>query len=911
MRTKAPLCLLFFAITVQSFSQLAEPLITGNFAGSPFEAFAEDIEKDHSIRFFFRSEWVDNITIDNNYHETPLSDVLSEILKGTDLKFYNDQSGHIIITRDYAIKTRLQTEKADSNYIEPQDYTILRENDKTEEFRVFRIGSPSGNTRGNVTISGYVKNNNTGEPVTGAVFKIEELQRGSISNEYGYYSMTLPRGEYNVHFSCLGMKSLSRQLSIYESGSMNVEMKEKLIPVGSITVTAEGDASLSRMEVGLERLSIKTVKLLPSNMGETDIIKSALLLPGIQTVGEGSSGFNVRGGSADQNLVLLYDVPVFNASHFLGFFSSVNPGVISDISLFKGGIPAKYGGRISSVLHILPRDGNKKEVSGSGGISPMTSNLMIEGPIIKDKTSFLLAGRSTYSNWVLKMLDETSLRNSKVSFYDGNIRLVHELNKNNNLEFSSYISHDDFKFNSDTLYSYNNSIMSLKWTHVFSNKLFSVFSANSSRYNYNISSERDKYNSFALLHDIKYSEFNSHLSWYPNYKHQLELGLQIKSHGIIPGRLVPVGDSSLVKQTLIEKQKGLSPALFISDKIRLTDRFTINAGFRLSSFFAYGPATVFEYHPDFSRSLATITDTLQFGRGGIIKRYINPELRLSANYLIGSSSSVKINYNSTTQYIHQLSNTASISPTDIWVLSGSHLKPQRGRQLAAGIYTNLFNNNIELSFEAYYKKIDNMIDFKGGAKLLLNENIETDIINTAGRAYGLEMMIKKDKGRLNGWISYTWSRTEIQSNTVFSEEKINKGKWFPANYDKPHDLSLILNYIFSRRFSLSATYVYSTGRPITYPIATYNYSGADILHYSERNKYRIPDYSRLDLSFTIDGNLKAKKLAHSTFSFSVYNLLGRDNVYSIYFDTDNKLVQGYKLSVFARPIPSISYNFKF
>ena len=911
MRSVILALLLLLFITPSAYSQTGDILINGNFRGMSFSIFAQEISETHNIRFFYKPEWIEGLTLQKSYSDKPLSEILNETMTGSDLKFFIDESGYIIITKDYAIKSRLHAGATDTNYIEPEDYSVYFNEDESDDFQVIRIGHPSGDNTGIVTVSGYIRNRNTGEPVIGAVLRIEELKRGSMTNQYGYYSMSLPKGDFNVNFSCLGMKTLNRQLSIYESGSMDIEMKENLIPLGSITVTAEGDAELSRMEVGLEKLKMKEVRLLPTNLGVPDIIKTALLLPGIQTVGEGSQGFNVRGGSADQNLILLYDVPIFNTSHFLGFFSSVNSDIINDISLYKGGIPAKYGGRISSVLHILPKDGNKKKFSGSGGISPVTSNLMIEGPIIKDKTSFILSGRSTYSNWILKLLDETSLKNSKISFYDANLRLVHELNKKNNIELSSYLSHDAFRFNNDTLYSYNNSVMSLKWRHIFNNQLFAVFSVNNSKYNYNISSTEDTYNSFALLHNIDYSELNSHLTWYPNHRHQVDMGLDIANYGIIPGQLEPLGDSSVVKQTIVEKQRAIVPALFISDRIKVTDWFTLNAGVRLSSFLAYGPAIVYNYHPDLAKSAASITDTSVYRSGQVIKKYINPELRLSANLLLGAYSSLKINYNSTTQYIHQLSNTATISPTDIWVLSTAHIKPQRGRQLALGFYTNLFNNTIKISLEGYYKKMDDMIDFKGGAKLLMNENIETDIINTTGRARGLELMIKKDKGRLNGWISYTYSRTEIKSNTRFITEEINNGNWFPANYDKPHDVSVIMNYIFSRRISFSCTYVYSTGRPITYPIATYTYGGVDVLHYSDRNKYRIPDYSRLDASVTLSGNLKSKKLAHSTLTFSIYNLLGRDNVYSIYFDTTNDLVQGYKLSVFAKPIPSLTYNFKF
>ncbi len=902
--------LLLFS-TIPLFSQKKDIKISGEYKGDTFFEFVTEVEKHHNIRFFFNPDWIENITIDNNYSDILLSEILETTLSDSGINFFIDETGYVILSGEFVIKSRADKSEQDTNYIYRQEAVVPVEEKSEIDFQVIEIGMPSGDNRGNVTLSGYVKDIDTGEPVIGAVFQIDELKAGTVTNQYGYYSLTLPKGNYHARFSCLGMKTVTRQINIYATGNTDIYLKEKLIPLGSITVTADGNARLSRMEIGLEKLSIKTIKLLPTSMGEADIIKTALLLPGVQTVGEGASGFHVRGGSSDQNLVLLYDVPVFNTSHFFGFFPSVNSDIISDISLYKGGIPAKYGGRISSVLHIIPKDGNKKKITGSGGISPVTSRLMIEGPIIKDRTSFLVAGRSTYSNWLLNLMEDTWLHNSKASFYDASIRIVHEINNNNNLEFSSYLSHDAFNFNYDTLYSYNNNLLSFKWRHIFNDQLFAVFSVNHSHYDYNISSSRDKINSFELLHDVNYSELKMHLTYYPNYKHQIDLGFDLGKYRITPGELIPLGDSSLIVPNIIEKQFAISPAVFISDEIKIFDRLSVNAGIRFSSFFVTGPSTVLQYHPDFTRSESSVIDTLLYSSGSIIKKYFRPEIRLSLNYMIGANSSVKINYNTTTQYIHQLSNTTSISPTDIWILSDTYVKPQRGEQIALGLYTNLFNNNLEISLEGYYKEIKNMIDFKGGARLLLNTHMETDIINAFGKARGIEFMVKKSKGRVNGWVSYTYSRILIKSITQFPEEEINSGEYFPANYDKPHDLSVIFNYIFSRRFSFSSTYTYSTGRPITFPIASYNFAGTDILHYSDRNQYRIPDYSRLDISVTIDGNLKIKKLAHSTLTFSVYNLLGRDNVYSIYFDTKNNLVEGYKLSVFARPIPSVSYNFKF
>ncbi|MCA1756926.1 MAG: carboxypeptidase-like regulatory domain-containing protein [Bacteroidales bacterium] len=912
MKIKIYITVILLTLFFRAEGQTEELKITGDFRNISFAEFAAFIESDFSVRVFYNPVWVKDIVINISFREVSLRSAMEQLLLPDGISFYIDKTGFIVLTGKYRVKEPGVTEPlSDTMYIyRPQDDTQQLTASK-DEFQIIEIGRPTDNMAGDVTISGYMRNSETGEPVIGAAFIVDEIKTGTMTNQYGYYSLTMPKGSYHAQISCLGMKTIIRQINLYATGTLDIDLKENLIPLGSVTVTTSGGYGFQKSMAGLEKLDIRTIKLIPSGMGEPDIIKTTLLLPGVQSVGEGSAGFHVRGGSSDQNLVLLYDAPVFNSSHFFGFFSAVNSDIISDIALYKGGIPAKYGGRISSVLNIVAKDGNKKEFAGTGGISPVTAHLMIEGPIIKDRTSFLLAGRSTYSNWVLKMIDDAQLKRSRIGFYDSNFRLVHEINKQNNLELSGYISHDEFKFNNDTLYSYNNIIASAKWRHIFTEKLFGVVSLNHSNYNYDITSESEKVFSFGLRHNIDYTDIKAHFTWYPNYRHQADFGVDIGRYKVLPGEIYPAGDSSLVIPSAIQRQNAISPSFFISDEINLLDNLNINAGIRLSTFFSTGPSTVYIYHPGFPRSRSSITDTIYYGRGKTAKRYIVPELRLSVNYLISNRSSVKLSYNNTAQFIHQISNTASISPTDIWVLSDTHIKPQRGEQAAIGIYTSLLNNSLELSVEGYYKRIKNIIDFKGGASLLLNENLETDIVNLNGNARGLEFMIRKSNGRMNGWLSYTYSSIMVRSATPFPEEEINSGAGFPANYDKPHDLTLVFNYIFSRRISFSSTYSYSTGRPITYPVAAYNFGGNNILHYSDRNQYRIPDYSRLDIALTIDGNLKSKKLAHSTLTFSVINLLGRENVYSIYFKTEQNIVNGYKLSIFARPIPSISYTFKF
>jgi hypothetical protein len=489
-----------------------------------------------------------------------------------------------------------------------------------------------------------------------------------------------------------------------------------------------------------------------------------------------------------------------------------------------------------------------------------------------------------------------------------NGRVTYDLNKKNKIDFSTYFSHDSFRFNSDTSYGYSNNIIALKWRHFFSSRFFSSFSINNSFYKYDVSSQNIAAEAFVLFHKLNSTGFKADFNWFLG-RNEVNFGLDLTRYAVIPGTYLPNSDSSLVTPHLLEKERGLEGALYVDDKLILTNFLSVNFGIRMSSFYSLGPQTVMIYNPEFSKSKSTITDTLNFKPGDVTSKYAGPEFRISFNFRLSDRNSFKLNYNRTRQYLHLLSNSASISPTDIWKLSDYHLKPQVGDQLAAGFYEMLFNNSFEASAEVYYKGIRNMVDFKGGTGFLMDENIEKDIINMKGKAYGIELTLKKTEGKMRYSIGYTYSRTFIKSPVTFREEIINSGKWFPANFDKPHDLVVTFNYLFSRRFSLSSNYIWSTGRPITYPVATYSMYNDVLVHYSDRNKYRIPDYSRLDFSFRISGNLRSHKLAHPTWTFSVYNLLGRQNVYSVYFKKEGELYKGYKLSVFGRAIPSVTLSF--
>jgi len=885
--------------------------ISSNYKDVPFTDFVSGVESILPVKFFYMDEWVKDLKIGDYPDCTSLSCVMDNLLRETTLYYYIDRSGNVVITNNYAVKITATTVEKNNKFLPPTDYSSSAENQRTAGNTSVEIGNPAEkNKPGNVIISGYITNKDTKEPVPGVTLFIQNLAAGTISNEYGFYTLTLPRGVHLLQFSFMGMREKMVNLNLYGTGELNVDMNSVMIPLKETVVSAQKSVTLQRFEVGAEKINITSFKLLPTSMGESDIIKSVLLIPGVQSVGEGSAGFNVRGGSADQNLILLYGTPIYNSSHFFGFFSAVNSDIIKDVTLYKGGIPSRYGGRISSVLDIVSREGNRKEFAGNAGISPITTHISVEGPIIKDTLTYILTARTTYSNWIFGLIRDPALHKSRASFYDLNGKVTYDLNKNNKIDFSAYTSHDAFRFNSDTVYSYNNNIFAVKWRHFFNSRFFSSLSVNNSSYNYDITSQYLPSEAFVLSHKINSSGLKTDFNWFLG-RNEINFGLDLTRYSISPGSYLPLSNSSLVIPRTIEKERAWEGALYIDDKLLLTDFLSVNIGMRMSSFFSLGPQSVMIYNPEQSKSKSTVIDTLNFKPGEITSKYAGPEFRVSLNFRISDKNSIKINYNRTRQYLHLLSNSTSISPTDTWKLSDYYLKPQIGDQVALGFYEMLFKNNFEVSAEIYYKEIRNMVDFKGGTNLIMDENIEKDIVNVRGKAYGLELVLKKTEGKIRYSIGYTYSRTFVKSLSAFSDEIINSGKWFPANFDKPNDLVVTFNYLFSRRLSFSSNYTWSTGRPITYPIATYRVGDKLMVTYSDRNEYRIPDYSRLDLSLRVSGNLKSHKIAHPYWTFSVYNVLGRQNVYSIYFKKEGDMVKGYKLSVFGRAIPSVTFSFDF
>ncbi len=911
--------IIFLSITLfclpwtRCWSQV-ETQISGSFRNMTFLQFVEEIEQRSDYHFFFHPTWVDSLLVNINVSNKTMDETLDEVLRETDLKYTVTLNHKVYLTLRQPIVTQLPIDFFDTD-ITPDstekkaNYVRIEESEKAKIEEIIVIGIKGANNKPTGSIAGYVRNIKSGEPVIGATIMIDEPLIGTATDPSGYYSILLPKGSQNLKIRSIGMKSTERNIILNGDGKLNIEMEEDVIPLKEIVVQSDRDEKVMGLKMGTEKLDLKTMKQMPLALGEVDIIKAVLTLPGVQTVGEGTTGFNVRGGATDQNLILFNEAIIYNPSHLFGFFSAFNPDLLKNVELYKSGIPAEFGGRISSVLDITTREGNKKKFSGSGGIGPITGRVALEGPIIKEKSSFLIGARSSYSDWILHKIPSTTLKNSEASFYDLNANINHEFNAKNHLHATGYLSQDRFKLKNDTSYNYSNKMAAIKWRHIFNNKFFSELGGNYSGYDYSIISDNNPVEAFNLSYRLQQTNVKADFNYLLNAKNTVNFGVSTILYKLSPGSLTPSANKSLIVSDQLQNEQANESAIYLGDQYEVNSRLSLYGGLRYSFFKSTGPRDVFIYEPGVTKDVTTIIDTAHYTSGQKISTTGGPEVRLSARYIIAENSSVKISFNRVRQYLQRLSNTTAISPTDIWKLSDAYIKPLLGDQFSIGYYQNA--KALEFSAEVYYKQMKNFLDYKGGAELILNHHIETDIINASGKAYGAEFLLKKPSGKLNGWLSYTYSRSLLRTKGLLPSETINQGNYYPSNYDKPHAFNFIGNYKFNRRFSISANVTYSTGRPITLPLAKYDIDGTSRLFYSDRNQYRIPDYFRIDFGINIEGNHKIKKLAHGSWNISIYNLTGRNNAYSVYFTSENGIVKGYKLSVFAYAIPTITYNFKF
>jgi hypothetical protein len=911
---------IFLLLLITCNIQSQDKKLTFQFQQILFKDLADTIERTIPVKIYYSNNWVDTLYLDIDSENDSLNSLFNKSLTKNGLSFIITDDNKIILSKGYTIKTSFRKEYLEfleKNKAISDTVNYARSAAKTEdnlindEYKVFKIGNPSAAANDEkVFLSGNVTNPVTGDPLAGVVIYVGKLKIGAVTNSVGYYSVELPKGQYQIEYRMVGMRQTIRNVIIYSDGKLNVALAESTNQLNEVIVSANRENNVRNVRMGIEKIDIKMLKQIPMGMGEVDLFKSSLLLPGVQSVGEASSGYNIRGGSADQNLILLNNAPVINPSHFFGFFSSFNSDMIEDVTLYKSGIPAKYGGRVSSVMDIILKEGNREKFNISGGISPLTGRLMFEGPIIKKKASFIISARTTYSDWILRQLKNIPLQRSSASFNDLQGLLSFDINDKNSISLSGYLSNDYFDYYKESAISYSNLASTLKWRHTYNSRLSSQFSAIISNYNYQSDSNRDSTTYYSLKYKLDQRILRADFTYRPIENHKVEFGLDAISYSLSPGTQVPVSTFSKILPKTLEEERALEPALYISDEFDISPRVLISGGLRFTLFTSYGPGTQLIYDTNSPKSLESIMDTLSFTKGEIIQMYPGLEFRFSSRYVLTPDLSVKAGIQRNFQYLHMISNTTSMTPTDIWKLSDNYIMPQRGDQFSVGIYRNMNSKALESSVEGYYKIIKNILDYKGGAELLMNDHLQTDILRGNGKAYGVEFMIKKQLGMLTGWISYTYSRVLVKVDGKFEEEKINRGKFFPANFDKPHDLKIVANAKIFRRLNFTTNFVYNTGRPITYPVAYYNFMNVNRVFYSERNEFRIPDYLRLDFAATINGNLKVKKVNHSSLTFTVYNALGRRNPYSIFFKVEEGAVKGYQMSIFGQPIFMLSYNFR-
>ena len=918
--------IIFVLLLLISWTSVGQQKISASFSNEPVISVIQKLESETGKRFFFNESWIDSLSVTETFDGADLEVVLNTIFNETSISYYqmDDRiilTDNVVIISQPEITNSFSKEEVEVNSIKKglvfsREYSDFNNDESNLENTVFEIGNRNSMvTGGESTIAGYIRNAETNEPIEGALVYVQNPFIASSTDANGFYSMTLPNGKYELFVQYVGMRTTHRNIVLFSNGKFDVEMQVDVIALQEVLVESDRDINISNVQMGVSKLNVEETKNIPIVLGERDIMKVATTLAGVQTVGEGASGYNVRGGKADQNLIMINNAPIYNASHFFGFFSVFNSEAIEDFEVYKSGIPARYGGRLSSVFDIQSKSANKERFAGEGGISPITGKLILEVPIIKNKTSLLVSGRTTYSNWLLKRSKNAEFNGNEVSFYDLSMQLDHEINEKNSLIASAYYSNDKFKLASDTLFSfsdfnYQNSNATLKWKHQFNQNFDMRVSAIYAGYEYDLSFGASPSNSFVQDFGINEKSFDVELNYFLGRQHTLNFGGGTKHYLVNPGTKFPFGDESIIAAEVIQEERGLESHLYVSDQYEVSDDLLFYLGLRYSMFNTFGPQDVFSYSEGLPKNNANRLDSTRYGKGDLISTYHGPEVRFSGRYKLDDQSSVKFSYSRTRQYIHALSNSASLSPTDTWRISNSHLLPQVADQFSLGYYRNFLRNRLEASVETYYKTLDNLVDFKVGSEFLLNRFIEQAVLQGPGKSYGVELSIQK-KGKLNGWINYAYARTFIKLDGNFSEEIINRGNYFPTAYDKPHTFNLVANYKLTRRFSCSINATYNTGRPVTVPESIYSFMGFENLNYSDRNQYRIPDYFRVDLGLNLEGNHKVSKLSHSFWSLSIYNLLGRDNPYSVFFDVKNGKANGYQLIIFGNPIPTLSYNFKF
>lgn len=881
---------LFFVASLLSAKAQTELIQLDPFKEKPLIQLIEETEKQYNLHYFFKESWIKDIVV-----SSPERVYLRNILLTT-LGTYGIE---VLFRENYVIF-----------YIKDENYFVdpVR---LSEEVLVIGKDKPLAALGKEVTWVGTVKDGKNQAPLVGVNVLVNGGEGGTVTDSQGNFRLVLVPGVYEVTFKYIGYEPSKLKVLMRNSGKLDVEVFERSALLNEVTILGEAaDQNITSTNMGTDQLDIGTIEKIPAFMGEVDVIKSLLLLPGVSTVGEGAAGFNVRGGSADQNMVLFDQSAVYNSSHLFGFFSNFNPDVVDKVTLYKGGIPAAYGDRVSSVLDISSTRLTHDKFKLRGGIGLVTSRMVAEVPLVKDKSSVLIGGRITYSDWLLRSVKDLDIQRSRASFYDVNFKWGASLGEKDKITLSSYLSNDQFKFAADTMYRWQTKNASLSWDHTFNPQLSAQVVAAYGDYFYHVEGLVTPFG-FELTSGLRDMSAGINLFYTRSSAHVFTGGLKLNYYQLSPGELqVDENNSRLVPKQL-EEEQSREMAGYVQHEFTLNPKISFVTGVRYSYFQNMGPGTVLRYQDGETRQQHAVVDTLSYSAGEPVASYGGFEPRLSVKYSLNALSALKFSFNRIRQYLQVISNTAAVTPVDIWKSSDSYIRPLLGNQLSVGYFRNFKNNAFETSAEVYYKKLENVVDYKDGAEILLHNAIEQELVVGEGRAYGLELFVKKKTGRLTGWTSYTYSRSERLMRGPYEEEVINNGSYYPANFDQPHSLSVVADYQITRRLSFSANFVYNTGRPVTAPEAKFVINGTEVAYFSDRNQYRIPDYHRLDFSFTVKGGHRKKKILNGDWIFSLYNVYARQNAYSVYFKhVEGSPPQAYKLSVLGTVFPSITYNFE-
>lgn len=897
-------CLLFVFIFLSSITHgFAQSIITmrveADAKGKNLAAYLTELSNLKGVHFYYIPEWIEKIQVTENVIGMPLGNALNELFLSTELSYASINSNTIVLLKD-------PTQALERNKVIGE---AVREKRKVEKIVIGNSGKSGAKQQ--VTISGKITDEKSREPLVGVSVNVKDIKAGTVTNTEGKFELTIPAGQHVLSITYINFEERVIDLEVYENGTLTLELEETPTLLDEVVVTDRSIREITTSGIGQTQLSIKEIKRAPALLGEVDLIKQIQILPGVTTAGEAASGFNVRGGSVDQNLILYDGMPVFNSSHVFGFFSAFNSEAIRDVTFYRGGIPAEFGGRVSSVLDIRSKEGSYEKWNASGGIGIISSNLMINGPIKRNKTSLSASFRTTYSDWLINTVrsNYVNLNKSTVSFYDGAAKLTHLFSEKTKLTLSTYVSHDEFRLQGDTTYRWNTNLSSLRLDHEFSKIFTGALHVGYGSYQYDVF-DKDQFTGFNLGYKISYpsAKADFHLRL---LSHKMNFGLQSTYYNFNPGTLTPSSIDSDKKAIQMQLQKSLESGIYMSDEFDVASKIHLDLGLRTSFFQSLGPGMVNTYKPGLPKETLTLIDTLNFAKGETIKLFKNLEPRFGMRYKLSDDASIKVGYNRIFQYLQLITNTTAVTPVDIWQPSGYHFKPQRVDQFSLGYFKNIKERKYEAFVEVYYKLLNNILDFKDGAQLILNQQLETDLLQGKGRTYGAEMQITKVEGRLVGSLGYTYSRSLRTINGVFPEEKINGGKEYASNFDQPHVVNLSWKYNISRRYFFTGSFTYRTGRPITLPLSAFSVENFTVSAFSDRNQFRVPDYHRLDIGLVMEGNHKRKKIWDGTWTLSIYNVYARKNPYSIFFkEVRPGILRPYRLAIIGTALPSISYSFK-